>query len=217
MLGQGFEALLDLLAPVRCAACDAPRARGGAFCFACADELVTIEEGAELFGVPAVFATRYGRPIASALERLKYRGSAELAPLLARLVVKRIVELGVERRHLLVPVPLHPRRLAERGYNQSALLAAELAHCSGARHAPRLLERRRFTEQQAGQDRAHRLDNVRGAFSVRDLRRARGGPIILVDDVVTTGATIGECLDALRSAGAEVALVVALARAGGST
>lgn len=118
--------------------------------------------------------------------------------------------MGLSARPCWVPVPLHPKRLAERGFNQSALLAQALARATGDRARPRLLGRVRETDKQAALERERRLSNVRSAFIVRELPRA---PIVLVDDVVTTGATLGACIDVLEHAGAHVAFAMAIAHA----
>jgi predicted amidophosphoribosyltransferase len=109
-------------------------------------------------------------------------------------------------------VPLHRARLVERGYNQAALLARELARLTGGRFVPRALVRLRMTEQQARLGRMEREANVRNAFGVVEANVPQRA--ILVDDVVTTGETARACLKTLQGAGSAVLGVVALARAG---
>src|SRR5262249_55026611 len=109
-----------------------------------------------------------------------------------------------------VPVPLHFERLVERGFNQSALVANGLARALNGRAYPRALQRARETVQQAKLGRVERLANLRDAFTVRALPQRS---LVLVDDVVTTGATASSCVAALRAAGASVLAVVALAHA----
>ena len=115
---------------------------------------------------------------------------------------------------LLCPVPLHRRRLLARGYNQAALLAQSIARASPAKVAPDLLVRRRATASQGGLSRSGRRRNVQGAFAVhpRWKKRVQGASIVLVDDVFTTGATIGECCRVLRRAGAASVQVLCAAR-----
>lgn len=110
---------------------------------------------------------------------------------------------------VVVPVPLHAGRLAERGYNQAALLARPVARVIGAPLACRALVRVRATERQASLDREARLANVVDAFACRG--DVRGRRVLLVDDVTTTGATLNACRSALAVAGARdvVALVLA--------
>ncbi len=112
-----------------------------------------------------------------------------------------------------MPVPLHPARLAERGYNQAALLGAAAARELGAPLQPRALLRTRNTSQQARLPRAGRLENVAGAFRVRAPALVRGRRIVLVDDVATTGATLAACVAALRESGAVSVTPLVVARA----
>ena len=110
----------------------------------------------------------------------------------------------------LVPVPLHPTRRRQRGFNQAELLAAALARGSGLAVSPGVLVRRKDTPPQAGLSSAARRKNVAGAFAVRHRSRVMGRTLVLVDDVTTTGATAGACARALMEAGAaEVRLVTA--------
>ena len=164
--------------------------------------------------MPLVVAGAYAPPLAPAIRRLKFEGHAELGRELARLLEPRLAALGLGAGASFVPVPLHRSRLVERGFNQAALLASALADSRGGSFAPRALVRSRRTEQQARLGRTERERNVREAFA------ARPGPVprcaILVDDVVTTGATALACVRALRQAGSEVLAVAALARTTGA-
>lgn len=116
---------------------------------------------------------------------------------------------------ILVPVPLHSKRLWKRRYNQSALLASTLSQLQGTPAYLDLLTRTKHTPPQASLKRQHRLENVRHAFKVKPYYRSmlQHHAIILIDDVMTTGATIHACCDALRRAGATDITVLTLARA----
>jgi ComF family protein len=143
-----------------------------------------------------VAALAYAFPADVLVHALKFRGELALAPLLAGLVAARIP--AGERVDLVVPVPLSPRRLRERGYNQ----AAEIARRLRAR-APLelfLCERSRDTAAQAELPWPERRRNVRGAF--RCTRAIPGGTVAVVDDVMTTGATLDEMAATLKQAGA---------------
>jgi ComF family protein len=203
--------LVDLLAPPACAACDARLRRRAVFCGACAHAVVPAGGSSD----PIAFAL-FGGPVAAALRRLKYAGRADLAAPLGHLA-RRAAHAARPRVDLVIPVPLHPARLAERGYNQAALLGAEVARDLEVPMAPRALARTRHTPQQARLDRAARLRNVAGAFRVRAPAAVRGKRVLLVDDVSTTGATLAACAAALREAGAAevTALVVARTEARG--
>jgi ComF family protein len=109
-------------------------------------------------------------------------------------------------------VPLHPRRLAQRGFNQSELLAAAIGRQTGLRVHPRALVRRTDTPPQTGLSAVARRKNVAGAFAVRERARIHGRTAVLVDDVLTTGATARACASALRQAGATAVHLVTVAR-----
>lgn len=114
----------------------------------------------------------------------------------------------------LVPVPLHYSRRVKRRYNQSALLARQLARISSPLFDPDILMRRRATPTQGGRSASARRRNVRKAFAVREgaLSRIKGANIVLIDDVMTTGATLESCARTLKRAGAEKVTALTLAR-----
>jgi ComF family protein len=204
--GRMISGLLDALAPPGCAACDA--ATSDTFCAACGG--LTPSAARRLDDVPLLVAGSYVPPLSTAIVRFKYEGRAELSRALASLVAPALGALELPRGTTLVPVPLHPRRLATRGYNQAALLAQELSRHTALRCEPRLLKRRRETERQVGKSRALRLTNASDAF---ELRQSGPASVVLVDDVVTTGSTVRACAQALSAAGVQLAAVVALAHA----
>lgn len=120
----------------------------------------------------------------------------------------------LEGADLLVPVPLHGRRLRQRRFNQSLLLARALTKLTGIRTDPHLLLRTRATPSQGGQSAKGRRRNVAGAFAVRPGRKAtlEGAHIVIIDDVYTTGATLEACARALKRAGAARVDALTLAR-----
>ncbi len=221
-------ALLDLLYPPRCAACGEPAPCGDApFCAACAEAVDPVPPGCVRCGMPgpdpicgACFAAPpafagvqagglYGGPLADAIHALKYGGRPAVARPLGRWLAARVILPPGAR---VVPVPLARRRRVARGYDQAWLLAAHLARAAGRSRLPGALARRRETPPQVGRSRAERARNVAGAFAA-DPRRVAGLDLVLVDDVVTTGATADAAAGALRRAGARSVTVVALARA----
>jgi competence protein ComFC len=113
---------------------------------------------------------------------------------------------------LIVPVPLHPARERERGFNQAALLADLLAASMKVTARP-VLERTRYTTTQTAYDRAERMENLAGAFRLRKNRDVRDLRVLLIDDVLTTGSTLSECARVLRRAGALSVHAVTAARA----
>ena len=146
----------------------------------------------------------YGGAVARAIARMKYESRPDLARPLGDLLWRALEpDAASLREAVVVPVPLHPTRLTERGFNQSALLARRVAKYLRARFEPRALARTRETQQQAALDRAARARNVAGAFEARGAEaKIRGRVVLLVDDVLTTGATLDACKQALADAGA---------------
>jgi len=118
----------------------------------------------------------------------------------------------LEDADLLLPVPLHPTRLIKRRYNQATLLARALAKITAAEFSPDVLFRTRRTESQGGFNARARVDNVRGAFSVKNTDLIQGRRLVLIDDVLTTGATLESCARTLKRAGAAQVDGICLAR-----
>jgi ComF family protein len=115
---------------------------------------------------------------------------------------------------LVAPIPLHWWRMLRRRYNQSAVLSTELARLAGLAHCPDLLQRRRSTPSQGGRDRTARFQNLEGAITAhpRRLARMQGRHVLLIDDVMTSGATLAVAADACLAAGARDVSVLVLAR-----
>jgi ComF family protein len=219
------RALLDLVYPPRCAACGDP-SPAGPFCGICAEAIDPLPAGcgrcgqpgpdptcgACLAAPPAFDAVRaaalFGGPLADAVHALKYGSRPALArPLGVWLAGRARLPAGAA----VVAVPLARGRRVARGYDQAALLADALARAAGAPRLRAALRRVRETAPQVGRTRAERARNVRGVFSARP--SVAGRDLVLVDDVVTTGATADAAAAALRRAGARSVTVVALARA----
>lgn len=198
----------ELLAPSRCAACDARVRPNVLFCVPCAISVEPADPS------PAGdFATfLYGGAIATALLRLKYGGRAELGARLGDAMAHRMTATLRGRADLVVSVPLHPLRLAERKFDQAALLARRVAQGLAIPSSVRTLVRVRPTAVQASLDRSARVRNVQDAFAVRLPRRVENQRVLLVDDVRTTGLTLDACSLALRSAGAKEVLRLVLCR-----
>lgn len=141
------------------------------------------------------------------IHQLKFGAQIEWAPPLVELL--EIAHSGWELPHpdLIVPVPLHPKRLKERGFNQSGLLAGELAHRLKAPVSFDALKRKSQTQPQTRLNREERLKNVKGAFEVTDAGKVRGRRVLLVDDVFTTGTTLSECARTLKRKGGATEVV----------
>jgi len=229
--------VLDLLLPPRCLACGAEVVRPGALCSACWDEVAFISPPfCALCGYPFEFdpgpdalcgACLRARPAfdrARAVMRYDARGRAlvlgfkhgdrtEGAPSYATWLARAGAELLAEAE-ILSPVPLHWRRQFTRRYNQAALLAQALARRSGVPLVPDLLRRRRATPSQGHLSAAARARNVAGAFAVNPARAEAlaGRRVLLIDDVLTTGATAAACAATLRRGSASGVDVLVLAR-----
>jgi competence protein ComFC len=114
---------------------------------------------------------------------------------------------------VMVPVPLHIRRLRERGFNQALLLVKELSKRAGIPYQERVLRKIKDTPVQITLKKRERSKNLKGAFQVQDQEAIKGKTVVLVDDVYTTGATVNECSRALLAAGAKQVAVLTVARA----
>jgi ComF family protein len=153
----------------------------------------------------------YAGTLKDAVHHFKYRGRLSLERPLGNLLAEAVNKGHGPRPDLLVPVPLHLDRLRDRGYNQSLQLARQVGKLLAVPVAPALLRRVRTTVPQQGLDASARKSNLRGAFTVTG--SLAGRHLLLVDDVLTTGATAGECTRVLQAAGAASVEVAVLGRA----
>lgn len=232
-----LEAVIGLLYPPSCVACGGATGEAQGLCAACWSGLGFIERPfCERLGTPfeidlgsgmlspaaiadpPVFARaravcRFDGAARDLVHRLKYNDRADLALTLGRMMRQAGHELLAEAE-LLVPVPLHRIRLWRRRFNQAALLARHLSRLSGRKLAPAALTRSKRTRQQVGLTRAQRAENLQGAFRVPNAARPliEGRRILLIDDVLTTGATANAAARALLRAGAGAVDVLTFAR-----
>ena len=231
------SAFLDALFPPRCAGCGAWSRE--IFCETCAPQLRPIRAPfcdccGEVFDplsysaptcarcrakTPHFRAARamfhFDGPLRAAIHRLKYRQKSALAPRLAPFLERAFREdayLSVFDPQLLVPIPLHRARLKKRGFNQSSLLAQQLSPLLGV-PSREILRRTRNTPPQVTLKGKERADNVKGAFvATQNASEWQGARVLLIDDVFTTGATLGEAAKTLRLAGAGEVCALTLAR-----
>jgi len=227
---------LDLALPPLCPACREP-IEGRGLCPACWSKLSFITRPyCERLGIPFVYdpgpgilsmeaiadppayhraraAVRFDDISRALVHGLKYGDRLELAPMMGRWVSHAGRELLAEA-DALVPVPLHWRRLWARRFNQSAMLAAAISAESGVPIAAAALKRVKPTVQQVGLSRSERAQNVQGAFRVSPEGKPAvvGRRLVLVDDVLTSGATVDGCARALLRAGAANVDVLIFAR-----
>lgn len=202
--------LLDALLPTPCLGCRVIVASTRGFCADCR-QMLEVNDCRWLDELPLCAPYRYCGPMTQAIVSLKYEERAEFA---ARLVDACFPENAPFewQKTRLVPVPIHPMRLVERGYNQAALLARALGKRWQLPVLYQALERRTFVARQVGLGRMARAENAAQAFSI-GRQALTGATVLLVDDVVTTGATLRSCQTVLREAGAVVVGIAALARA----
>lgn len=155
----------------------------------------------------------YKGGLAEALQALKFRGKTSLAAPLSRLLSS--CDMDFHLYDLLIPVPLHRKRLMARGFNQALLLARGLGRVHSIKVDFRLLKRVKDTPPQTGLHRKERLQNLKGAFAVTDPALLRGKKALLIDDIYTTGTTVRECARVLKKAGVEFVDVLTVARVKG--
>ncbi len=174
-------------------------------CYACSAEKPAFDR--------ARSAVRYDGVVGEALRQLKYEKGLWLAADMAELLLNCLkAEYPGQSFDLVVPVPLYHTRRRERSYNQSEVLAVELARRMKVKNASRTLRRIRPTATQTNLTAARRLSNVQNAFHHGRGNRLAGRRVLLVDDVMTTGATVNACARALRNGGAESVHVLTVAR-----
>ncbi|VFQ42584.1 ComF family protein [Desulfoluna butyratoxydans] len=216
------------LCGVMCAACrSGVQEPSGQRCSACGEPLPGVVAEPLLCGAcmdPDRALTRmtalylYDGGPALAVQALKYKNKRALAPPMGRLLFVRALGAyldGDSKRwdiDLVVPVPLHGKRLRKRGFNQSSLLVAPFEGRDGIRVCHRLLRRSRPTASQAGLSRRARLSNVKGAFELAFGASPRGKRVLLVDDVYTTGSTLTACAALLKKHGAAEVSALVFAR-----
>jgi len=236
------DGILNLLYPEDCLACSTPvhRSQDCGVCEDCWGKVLRLQipepwcpscgmpylqadvEAIHLCGVcsvelPPFCAARafgfYTAELARLILAFKFNGRQNLASLFAPLLGSTLLcSWGCGEVDLVIPIPLHQRRMRERGYNQAALLSRALTKLLGLPHSESALTRVRPTPPQVGLSNAERAGNMRQAFRCPRPAQVRGLHILLVDDVMTTGATVRSASEALVQAGARKVSVLTLAR-----
>ena len=221
---------IDIFFPKICVGCGK---YGHNLCFDCAGEIERIKTAtcpgcgkisvagkycpncksrtkSELSGV--IIAIHYSSgPSKEIIHNLKYNSVVELADLLGELMVLALENAEIPSDTIIVPVPLHPKKLGKRGYNQSFLIGRYIADKLQLECLEPLV-RVKETETQINLGRNARLANLKNAFYCKNPEIVQGRRILLVDDVITTGATLNECAKELKQAGAKSVLAVVAAK-----
>lgn len=219
-----FDALNGLLYPNLCPACDSPLIENQRLCFECQRKLpITdfhLQEENEVtekfygripieFGSALLRFTKSGR-VQELIHRLKYGGNAEIGIHLGRMYGEILKENSVfENIDLIIPVPLHFKKEKQRGYNQSDMIAQGMAQTMFCPWQENILIRTEYTTSQTKKSSFDRFENVKNAFKVTKPNMLKHKHILLVDDVLTTGATLEACaLNLLAIEGCKVSIAV---------
>jgi len=236
---RAWRWLIDTVLPPRCPLCAVEIQEPGTVCPACWQKLrfisrpfcdktatpFVIDPGPGIYAASAYqhppdwdrarAAILYDDPAPALIHAFKYSDRHELLPLLANAMHRAGADLLAEA-DLLIPVPLHRARLWQRRFNQAALLAQRLAKLNGTACRTDLLFRRKPTPPQVGKSREARARNMAGAFAITAHHKPdiAGKRLILVDDVLTTGATLNACSRVLKAAGAANVDILVFARVG---
>ncbi|WP_375443303.1 ComF family protein [uncultured Fibrella sp.] len=224
---SAFENLIYLFYPTLCAGCQTMLyGEEKGLCSTCRMQLPHINTGEEQsvllnkFGgrtqVDYVYAYAYFTKksiVQRLIHQLKYRGKRDLGFQLGRWCGQELMELkGIPTQaDMLIPVPIHPRRRQQRGYNQSEWIADGLSQSLGIVSRTDVMERTQFVASQTRKNRIERWKNVADVFQVTKPIAVRGQHVIVIDDVLTTGATLEACVTQLRAAGATTVGIITIA------
>ena len=201
--------ILDFLFPSKCGGC----CKAGVYlCMGCLQKLPKAKPPKETF-IRVIFDYK-NRHVRDLIWKLKYRGVKQIAEIFGTLLYERLLaEIAEENlfknkvQRILAPIPLTIKKLKWRGFNQTELIAREIARLDREKlffYCPDLLLKTRETKSQMSiRNRQERLENVKNSFAVKDAALARGKHIILIDDITTTGATLAEARQVLLNAGAQ--------------
>jgi ComF family protein len=226
-----FRICADVVFPPVCHSCSARLPGGGSIaCPSCLRAILPVDDWDDAYrkafanlndeqtvaDFVAAWYFEHGGPLRPLMHRLKYGGMTSIGVEFGRALGARIREAGLGGSDMVVPLPLHASRMRERGYNQCEYIARGVSAVTGSPLRTGVLRRTRFTPSQTSLGHGERRENVRDAFALspRALQAVAGRTVLLVDDVVTTGATMRSCAGALHRAGARavIACAVAIAR-----
>lgn len=237
MAGTGFlELARELLFPSFCILCRNPAEMGLPVCPDCLSRMEFISAKCGLCGEPftgevserlcrdcmtekphfdkARAWLKFQEPVIGIIHSFKYQRQFQFLDWMAQGLSQLFqTEFAGQKFDMLIPVPLHWQRLMQRGYNQAFILARPMSRKLKIPLRPGALTRARNNPPQVGLTRPQRKENIKKVFAVKNPKMVSGKNILLVDDVITTGATVDEAAKVLRKAGADSVSVLALARA----
>lgn len=224
------EKILETFLPRRCLVCSR---FGDWFCVSCRRSIrrpetqicprcgrpspngATHPKCSSALSIDGVLCSAHFEQLQPVIHAFKYQRVKELTGPLAEILRTHLESRGYInffKNFKIVPIPIHPRKKLMRGFNQAELVALELAEKIGTSCEPELLIRTKDKTSQTELDRGERLENVAGCFACPDPGLVRGGNLLLLDDIATTGATIAECAKVLKRAGASAVWGLVLAR-----
>jgi len=206
LLKKLLKDLLGFVYPPYCILCEANlEPKNKLVCEQCWERLETSSTRETYISKQRILALySYSNDVRTIIHNLKYLNKTHLAVNLGSSIGKIIKEdKSIRNWDLLIPIPLHKVKQRSRGFNQSELIVNAIAEVCSIKKDNNILTRHRYTKNQAALPMKERAANVRGAFSVRDNSNIEGKKIILVDDVITTGSTMLECMKVLKEAGAK--------------
>lgn len=226
-VGDHFQALLELIYPRLCVGCEHHLLKTErSICSICKLDLPYTEYDIHdnplsdrfvpLTGMSGMYSMCYynkGNRLQQFMHALKYQNQPEVGVELGKLLGRKMKESGLPEIDVVIPIPLHRKRLRSRGYNQSEKLAQGLGTEIGVKVSTDILSRNRFTESQTNKNRNERLENVKGAFSVQKPKSFDNKTVLLLDDVITTGATILSASNSLLDSGCGRLYTATLAKA----
>lgn len=222
-----LQSILDFAFPPYCILCNSLLKQDERLvCNACWNNLPQLDDrsnlvqelknkfSGEIFFSDAIAIWQYSPKVQEVIHRFKYGNFKILANRIGGFMAAKLNPLNFSPdQTLLVPVPLHKTRARERGYNQSALLCRTIASQTGLPYNEHVLKRVRYTRSQTKLSASERLKNVNQAFRVVNKEPIQNKNVILIDDIITTGATMNECARELITNGARKVLLCAIARA----
>lgn len=203
---QFWQKFLDIIFPPKCLVCkDVSK---DPLCLSCIDKINFLRPTAFVHSVAA-----YDGPLKKAILNFKFKNKKDLAEPLGKLIIRYLNEFtGLLKVDMIIPVPLHPKRLDERGFNQVELLSWTITKRFDIPTVSGLLFRKKETTPQFDLPKKERYTNIKGAFEVKGKKFLEGKSVLLIDDIYTTGSTVAECTKTLKTAGALKVYILTLSK-----